>query len=401
MLITKTNANGVESLERAAQWERAAQLLDLDMNLVRRLRTPHIECVSRHECSAGVALVQVAATAPVCGDAIASVHVSDGGAENHPADRVQEMQVLSALAGYDAAAAAITLQLPSGDVNESDLWLLARDCAPVLVRLLGNVRLLPDDLQSTAFALWTAHAAAQFQGGLRIPAMPPVSYVSLAQTHFTHSLLACATRALAVAGKKLRGSSVGVIGTGAIPRRMMQMLVDSGCKIVCLADESGALVDAGGMEIAPLLRHIESGGLLVEYSEAEHALHSDAITSACDLLLLDGYGTELTGGNAAGVRAAVVIEGRPDATNREGLEILDERGILAVPHRLPASVALRIALESCFAALPGEPEFVAAHLTALWEKIDKLQRSLRIPFHVASFVLALQCLVEREHATCP
>ena len=314
-------------LDEAAEWERAAKTLDLDPGLVHRLANPQLECVSRHECSGGAASLYIASGEQNCGKCVTAVAVGSGISGADVAADARELQVEAALTGADGCTASVGLQLPSSSLTEEQLWQLARECAPVFARIIGDSWLVPSDISSSAFAMWMSHTAAQFGSKLTMPLSAPQTYCSQLQAAMAESIVETSLLALEELGKKLRLATATVIGIGPVARGCIQRLHQSGARVVAVADESGAIVDSAGIEIAPLLRHIETGGLLAEFGGAEHALHSEALAIASDLLLLDMAGTELTVSNVDAVKSLIVAGGPDSELGFRAVFELNERGV--------------------------------------------------------------------------
>jgi glutamate dehydrogenase (NAD(P)+) len=394
-------------LDHEAEWERAAKLLDLDPDIVRRLRHPQWECVSRHECSAGelsgAASLFIAMARPNRGESVASLAVSGQVSASSIAAAAQELRLQASLLEVAQDTAAIGLQLPSTIIDEQELWQLSRDCAPIVSRFLGEVQLLPADVASAAFANWMASVAAQFGGKLRAPAMRPEEYGSTLDEMIAESIVAMSALELEEIGKNLRGATAAVVGGGHIARRCMQLFQEAGMRIVAAADESGAVVESAGIETAPMFLHLDAGGLLVEYPDVQHALHSDAISMAADILLLESHGAEITEGNAASVQAPVVVEASAGNLTCATTQALSDRGVTVIPSHVTQCLRVLPDLGSSRARWlrKERAEKMRQRLGQLWNDLSELRKRHQLPLPRAALVLGLQRLAEVERATHP
>jgi glutamate dehydrogenase/leucine dehydrogenase len=319
------------------------------------------------------------------GSAISSIEV---------AAALEELQFEAALAGLDSGCAAVGLQLPSSPLNEQELWQIACESAPVVSRLLGDARLLPVDVASAAFSQWMSRAAAQFRMKLKICATDPSEYSSLEQASIARAIVTVSSFGLEEIGRHLRGAAVTVLGGGTLARRSIKAFHEAGARIVAVADQSGALVQSNGIEITPLLRHMELGGLLVEYPAAEHARHPDAIASPADVLLLATRTLEITDNNSSAVIAPIVIES--SGLSFSARESLSARGVLVIPREITHCVRL----------LPGSRRFSGEEqdvqlLDRIWRETNTVAKMHRLPLHSAALVQATQWLAQRYRAARP
>jgi glutamate dehydrogenase (NAD(P)+) len=249
--------------------------------------------------------------------------------------------------------------------------------------------------------MWMSHTAAQFGSKLMMPLRVPQAYCSQLHATVADSIVETSSLALEDLGKKLRSAKVSVIGVGSIARSCIQRFHERGARVVAVADESGAVVNSDGIEIAALLRHIESGGLLTEFADAEHALHSEALATASDLLLLDIAGTGLTANNAAAVKASIVAEGPVAELSFGAVFQLNERGVMVIPRLLTRCVrTLPDVRESQYRATERETRHRQL-LSQLWNELKAVRQLRAVSLHAAVRILVLQRLAERDRTMCP
>ena len=115
-------AKNEDGLDRAAAWERAAQILDLSADLTRRLRTPELECVSRHEVRGSPASLYFAKMFSSCEGTLLRVELGAKCSASRAVSEARELEVQAALADCPWAAAAAGLQIATGTCNEQEVW---------------------------------------------------------------------------------------------------------------------------------------------------------------------------------------------------------------------------------------------------------------------------------------
>lgn len=387
------------------EWERAAQVLDLSPEMLRRIRFPRFECTARHENSCGgFGLLHIAAGALSSGEGIACVAAGGNVTGGGVTAECQELQLSAVLAGIHGSCAALGLHIAEGVTGESELWQLAQESAPVIARNLGEVRVLPRDLASAAVAGWIAHAAAQLGYKIRIPWISPEEYCSQLDRLRARTMLHFAALALQESGNLLRQCSASVVGTGLLACECLRALREVGAQVTAAADESGSVIDATGIDVPSVLRHVETGGLLAELKGCKHGLHSDAISAGADLLLLCTSATEITQNNAGNVKAAtVVIDGGHPCLSGGAAQILAQREIVVVPTkvvRCPELVAEFPPYDGKQFAESND-EQVRMYISNLWERIRQVRKTRGLTLPDAVMVLALGRLAELERNARP
>ena len=390
----------MEDLDRSIEWERAARILDLDPRMVQRLQRPGMESVSRQECAAGVASLYVAAGPMNCGETVATIALERGIGAHEVCERERELRLDLVLAEVHENSAVIGVQLPSAAMTEQEIWELARQCVPIVSRILGTTRLVPGDICSAAFANWMAHEAAQHGVKLDAPKIDPEKYCSQFHQLVADSVVQLAAMGLQEKGKKLRGARSTVIGLDRVTRECMQTMYEAGVLIAGVADESGALIRKDGIDVPPLLQHLEAGGLLAEYTDAEHILHSEALAVDADVLLLGGCGSEITQNNSASVGASMVIEGRSRGLENGASDALNERGVLVVPDRLTRYLQ---GGEGFVHRRPGAGSRgqQGELIKSTWQEIAAVRERHGLALPTATLVLALQRLAEEDRMSHP
>ena len=136
-------------------------------------------------------------------------------------------------------------------------------------------------------------------------------------------------RVLAESGETLENSSVVIHGYGDAGRASADYLAARGARIVAVADAGGASYASAGLELAELHSHRQGAGSVLGFAtplSAEEALGLNADV----LILAFDHGT-IYAGNAASIRAPLVIEASNRAVLPEAERYLKAQGIVIVP----------------------------------------------------------------------
>ena len=147
-----------------------------------------------------------------------------------------------------------------------------------------------------------------------------------------HGVKAAAEAALAHLGRGLAGATVALEGFGKVGAGTARACARAGARIVGVSTVDGLLADQDGLDVEELLalralhgdRFVEHGPRQVRPREALFELE-------CDVLVPGARPDSITSTVAERVRCAVVAPGANIPYGPGAVEVLRERGILAVP----------------------------------------------------------------------
>lgn len=157
-----------------------------------------------------------------------------------------------------------------------------------------------------------------------------VGGATLGQRRAGHGL---AHAALAAAGgRDGAGLRVGVQGFGTLGRAAIQSLAASGARIVAVADEHGALVDQGGLDVGRLLTLAPQAPVAAAWPQ-RRAARSAVFHTSVDLLVLAACQNAMSAEQATALPADVgaVVVGANLGLAPEVEDLLARRGIVVVP----------------------------------------------------------------------
>ena len=126
--------------------------------------------------------------------------------------------------------------------------------------------------------------------------------------------------------------TVAVQGFGNVGSVAAQLLREQGCSIVAVSDVSGGYYNADGLDIEAAMAYAETHGRsLAGFEGAEPITNAELLALDVDVLAPCAKENQLTGANAADVKAKIVVEGANGPTTPEADTILDEKGTLVIP----------------------------------------------------------------------
>jgi glutamate dehydrogenase (NAD(P)+) len=126
--------------------------------------------------------------------------------------------------------------------------------------------------------------------------------------------------------------SVVIQGFGNVGSIAARLLHDElRCKIAGLSDISGGVYNPRGIDIYRALRYSKEHGSLQGLPDSEPVTNAELLELPCDVLIPAALENQLTGRNAARVKARLIIEAANGPTDPAADRILNDAGITVVP----------------------------------------------------------------------
>ena len=141
----------------------------------------------------------------------------------------------------------------------------------------------------------------------------------------------CARLAGKHIGLDLNGASVAVQGFGNVGAISAKLLAREGCKVIAVNDSTGAIHNAKGLDVEAVMRHKAESGSVVGYRPAEAIGSTDLLALQCDILVPAVLEQQINEGNAASIKARMIVEGANGPTTAEATRILRDKGVFIVP----------------------------------------------------------------------
>lgn len=120
-------------------------------------------------------------------------------------------------------------------------------------------------------------------------------------------------------------------GFGNVGSWVARIAHELGCRIVGIADESGAISAEQGLDPHALRRHLDQGGTLVDFPGVERVSVSEFLGLECEVFVPAALGGMVHRANADLLNCRMVIEGANTPTTPEADAILQDRGVYVVP----------------------------------------------------------------------
>lgn len=130
---------------------------------------------------------------------------------------------------------------------------------------------------------------------------------------------------------RLEGRTVVIQGFGNVGHYAARFLAEDGCRIVGVLERSGAIVDPDGIDPEALAEHVRTRGDIVGYPGFRPHGDDDLLCLPCDILIPAAKESVIYAGNAAAIRARLIVEAANGPITFDADRILRERGIVVVP----------------------------------------------------------------------
>ena len=127
-------------------------------------------------------------------------------------------------------------------------------------------------------------------------------------------------------------STVAVQGFGNVGSVAAQLLREKGCTIVAISDVSGGYYNADGIDIEAAIAYTKGHDQqLAGFPGAEPITNQELLALEVDVLAPCAKENQITGKNAADVKAKIIAEGANGPTTPEADDILNKNGVLVIP----------------------------------------------------------------------
>ncbi len=132
-------------------------------------------------------------------------------------------------------------------------------------------------------------------------------------------------------GKNPAETSVAVQGAGNVGGVAADLMHRAGFKVVAISDRQGGLYEPTGLNIQAVLQWRKEREWLASYPRAAAISNEELLELDVDVLVPAALEGQIHAGNAARIKAPLIIEGANAPTTPEADLILKDRGVLVVP----------------------------------------------------------------------
>jgi glutamate dehydrogenase (NAD(P)+) len=267
-----------------------------------------------------------------------------GGLRYHRQVDLEEVRSLAALMTWKTAVVNIPYGGAKGGIALDPATLSTREMERVTRRFVDAIHDLfgpdvdipaPDMGTSADVMAWIMNQYGKYHGFS--PACvtgKPVDYHGIPgrEEATGRGVGALSLKLLSRLGRSIPGTRVAIQGFGNVGTHAAKYLRDAECRIVAVSDASGGYLRKEGLDVLELLRHTRANpGRLDGFTGGDRITNAELLALDCDLLIPAALGGVLTQGNAAAVRAPIVIEAANAPVTPEADAILEAQGVIVLP----------------------------------------------------------------------
>ncbi len=327
-----------------AQFDQAAERMNLDHNLRERLKLPERSLVVSIPIRMDNGTVKVFIGYRVQHDS--SRGPSKGGIRFHPDVNLGEVAALAmwmtwkcALAGLPYGGAKGGVQVAPEQLSRGELQRLSRRYAAEIFPLIGPDKDVPaPDVGTDAQVMaWIMDTYSQ-QVGFAVPGVvtgKPLSIGgSLGREEATgRGVVNVTLEAMKHLGLSIEKATVAVQGFGNVGSNTARIMREAGAKVIAVSDKTGGLYNPKGLDIPELLTRYHADGHIPihETGMGERITNEDLLALDCTVLVPAALSEQLTYKNADKVRCRILAEGANGPTTLEADQILTDKGVFIIP----------------------------------------------------------------------
>jgi glutamate dehydrogenase (NAD(P)+) len=395
-----------------AQFDRAAEYLDLDDGMRELLKTPKRQLVvsipvkmddGRLQVFEGYRVQHNLARGP-----------GKGGIRYHPDVTLDEVKALAMWMTWKCA----TVNLPYGgakggvrvnpkELSQGELERLTRRYATEIAPLIGPDRDIPaPDVYTDAQTMaWIMDTISMFKGHTELGVVTgkPVELGgSLGRQEATargcQFVIREACRAF---GLSLPDATVVVQGFGNAGSNVARFLHEDGARIIALSDSKGGIYNPRGLDPLAALEHKTRTGSLQGLPNTEAITNEELLELPCDILVPAALENQITRRNADRIRARLIAEAANGPTTPAADDILFDRGITVIPDILANAGGVSVSyfewVQNQYGFFWPEDE-VRRHLerimTSAFHAVRAMAERYRVDLRRGAYILAIERVAE-------
>ena len=329
--------------EAVLQFERVAEIMNLDDNVRERLRVPQRSTVvtfpfrreGYYEVDTvfGYRVQHVLTMGPTKGGIRYAEDVNLG----EVAALAMWMTWKCALAGLPFGGAKGGVRVNPRELSRPEMQRVTRRYTAELVNVIGPDRDIPAPDMGTdgQVMAWIMDTYSQHVGHSEpavVTGKPPELGGSVARREATgRGLVSLLPTAAAHIGLDLEGATVAVHGFGNVGLYAAIAAAELGCRVVAVSDYTGGVFNGHGIDIAAAAQWVAERKTLEGLPDADTITNAELFELDVDIIIPAAVGGVITKDNADKVKAKIVAEGANGPTTTEADEVLANNDVFLIP----------------------------------------------------------------------
>ena len=326
-----------------AQFNEAAETMNLDQNLRERLKLPQRSLIVSIPVRMDDGHVEVFTGYRVQHDSARGP--SKGGIRYHPEVNLGEVAALAmwmtwkcALADLPYGGAKGGVKVAPKQLSSSELQRLTRRYAAEIFPLIGPDKDVPapdvgTDAQVMAWIMDTYSQQVGYPVQGVVTGKPLSIGGSLGRDDATgRGVVYVTMEALQHLRLSVEKATVAVQGFGNVGSHTAMIMQQAGARVVAISDVTGGLFNSNGLDIPEVLRQYrEQGTPLRDIKQGDRITNEELLQLDCTVLVPAALSEQITEKNASRLCCRILAEGANGPTTLEADRILIDKGIFIVP----------------------------------------------------------------------
>jgi len=403
-------------LESLIQFEKAANFLDLEPWIYKRLKYPEREITvhvtitldnGHAESFTGFRVQHSTIRGP-----------AKGGIRYSPDASLNECKALASWMTWKCAVVNIPFGGGKGAIicnplklSENELRKLTKEYTLAICDLIGPHKDIPapDMFTNEQTMAWIAEAYSQTQGYLEpavVTGKPVYLGGSLGRKEATGTgLFFVLEEAAKYLNIKLEGKKVAILGFGNVGSSIAKLAHKAGCKIIAVTDMFGGIYNEKGIDPIALAQYVVQTGSVTNFPDCDPIDNETLIALPCDILIPAAIEGQINKSNAAQVKAKIILEGANGPTTTEADEILNENQVFVLPDILANAGGVTVSYLEWVQDLQryffSEEEVLKKTETimkqAFWDVVDIMTKN-KVSMREAAYILAVDRVAQALRA---
>lgn len=329
--------------ESVKQFDLVAEMINLDANVWKRLRTPQRSLVvtfpfrrdeySEVDSVAGYRVQHVLTMGPTKGGIRYAADVNLG----EVAALAMLMTWKCAIVGLPFGGAKGGVRVDPTVLSRAETQRLTRRFTMEIINFIGPDTDIPapdmgTDEQVMAWLMDTYSTHVGHAAPAIVTGKPPALGGSVARREATgRGLVSLIPAVAAHVGIPVEDAKVVIQGFGNVAKYAALAATQLGAKVIAVSDITGAIHNDLGLDIEDLMMYVDENRGVKGYQHADEIDPEEMLLLECEYLIPAAVGGVITEVNAPHVKAKVVMEGANGPTTNAADAILNENGITVVP----------------------------------------------------------------------
>ncbi|CDK39443.1 NAD-specific glutamate dehydrogenase; NADP-specific glutamate dehydrogenase [Halorubrum sp. DM2] len=394
------------------QLQHAADHLDIDPNVVERLKYPK----KVHEVTVPIEResgdVEVYTGYRAQHDSVRGPH--KGGLRYHPGVTREECVGLSMWMTWKCAVMDIPFGGAKGGIavnpkklTDDEKEQLTRRFTDEIRSAIGPTKDIPaPDMGTDPQTMAWLMDAYSMQEGETIPGVvtgkPPIVGGSEGREEAPgRSVAIVAREAIEYYDRDAEETTVAVQGYGSVAANAARLLDDWGATVVAVSDVNGGIYDPEGLDTHAIPSHDEEPEAVTHQDAPEAVTNEELLKLDVDVLIPAAIGNVLTADNADDIAAEMIVEGANGPTTTTASEIFAERDVPVIPDILANAGGVTVSYFEWLQdinrrswSLERVNDELETEMLAAWQDVREEFDARDVTWRDAAYIVALSRVAE-------